>query len=97
MNQVKNELNRGAEREREKGGNRTLTLTSFLILDEKAFNSICLNKQNTEVNWRPWNCFHGHLPGIFLEAYVPQGGDCYCAPAINRVWMGQGDVVITSH
>lgn len=75
MNQVKIELNRGAEREREKGGNRTLTLTSFLILDEKAFNCICLNKQNN----------------------VPQGGACYCGPAIDRVWMGQGDVVITSH
>lgn len=53
----------------EKGRSRTLTLTSFLILDEKAFNCICLNKQNTEVSWRPWNSFHRHLPGIFSEAY----------------------------
>lgn len=62
-------LDRGMERGRENGGNKTLTLSSFLILDKKAFNFVCLNKQNKEESWRPWSSFLRHLSGIFSEAY----------------------------
>ena len=86
------------ERGREKGGNKTLTLTSFLILDKKAFNFICLNNRTQRRADGRRALSSGTCPVFSQKPMVfPQGGACNCGPAIDRVWMGKGDVVITSH